>query len=522
MTEKQKLSETHKGKSSWNKGKKLSVEHRKKLSEAHKGKSAWNKGKIGVSSEENKKKHSEFMKEYFKSHKHPMIGKKPSLETIRKGVEARKITISNPEVRKRLSESHKGHVAWNKGKIMPKEIRQRLHRITIEEMQDIAKSNEGECLSKEYNGSQNKLRWKCEKGHEWEATPHLIKRGAWCPDCSYRVGEKVCRGYFEVLFKEKFPKKHPLWLKGSKGRNLELDGYCEHLNLAFEYQGGQHNHATHYFNKTSGFETIKQHDEFKKQKCLQTGVTLIQVPYHTDYKKLGKWIEEECKKRGFNPLVTSDKIDYKNFNVYSSKDLEEIQEIAKSKDGRCLSKDYINVFTELEWQCEKGHIWKANPHAIKRGGWCPVCSLERAKYDWKNQSGTASEFQKNELDVLRNLAKMKDGECLSDTYINNSTKLKWKCKEGHIWETKSGNIKFGKWCPKCSYEYRGSLTRGNIAEMQKIAENRGGKCLSEKFVNVDTKLRWQCKEGHIWEAVPSSIKRGSWCPECHRLKRKIH
>lgn len=42
-----KLSEIKKGKSTWNKGKKLTKEHRKNLSEAHKGQSAWNKGKRG-------------------------------------------------------------------------------------------------------------------------------------------------------------------------------------------------------------------------------------------------------------------------------------------------------------------------------------------------------------------------------------------------------------------------------------------------------------------------------------------
>ncbi len=55
--------------------------------------------------------------------------------------------------------------------------------------------------------------------------------------------------------------------------------------------------------------------------------------------------------------------------------------------------------------------------------------------------------------------------------------------------------------------------------MREIAKEQGGKCLSKKYLGNKTKLKWQCKLGHIWEAVPSSVKRGSWCPECGIKKR---
>ncbi len=53
-----------------------------------------------------------------------------------------------------------------------------------------------------------------------------------------------------------------------------------------------------------------------------------------------------------------------------------------------------------------------------------------------------------------------------------------------------------------------------IRAMQKLAEKRGGKCLSNFYVNNNTKLHWECAKGHTWSAVPGSIQQGQWCPRC--------
>lgn len=59
----------------------------------------------------------------------------------------------------------------------------------------------------------------------------------------------------------------------------------------------------------------------------------------------------------------------------------------------------------------------------------------------------------------------------------------------------------------------------HIDQMRGIAIVRGGKCLSDFYINNHTKLRWLCAEGHEWEATPGNIKAaGSWCPKCARRK----
>ncbi len=48
----------------------------------------------------------------------------------------------------------------------------------------IAESHGGECLSPQYVDSQTKLRFRCARGHEWEARPNAIKQGKWCRICA--------------------------------------------------------------------------------------------------------------------------------------------------------------------------------------------------------------------------------------------------------------------------------------------------------------------------------------------------
>jgi len=53
--------------------------------------------------------------------------------------------------------------------------------------------------------------------------------------------------------------------------------------------------------------------------------------------------------------------------------IEEMQEIAKSRNGECLSIAYINGKSYLEWKCSNNHTWKAKACTIKEGKWCPHC-----------------------------------------------------------------------------------------------------------------------------------------------------
>ncbi len=55
----------------------------------------------------------------------------------------------------------------------------------------------------------------------------------------------------------------------------------------------------------------------------------------------------------------------------------------------------------------------------------------------------------------------------------------------------------------------------SLSTLQEIAANRGGKCLSENYVDVKNKYDWECKDGHKWSSSADSIiNQNSWCPTC--------
>ncbi len=299
--------------------------------------------------------------------------------------------------------------------------------LDIHEMQHVARTRGGECLSKYYRNSTTKLKFICEHGHEWMAQPSNIIQGYWCPDCggSQRLTIEAMR-------------------EMAKARN----GKC----LSRKY--------------TNAKTPLKWECEF--------GHVWVTAPKNI---RKGHWCPE-CggSKKG---------------------NIKQMRELAQARNGQCCSKKYINANTKLEWQCDKGHRWRSKPSLITQGSWCPTCH------------GT----HKKTIEDMQTIAKKWGGKCLSETYTNLLTNMKWQCAKGHIWETQAGNIVQGHWCPEC----RGSK-KGTIEQMKEIAKSRGEQCCSRVYKSNAIKLKWKCKEGHTWEAVPKSVKKGSWCGKCASIK----
>lgn len=129
---KQKLSESHKGKTPWNKGIPHTIETKTKMSQSHKGHSVSTETKLKISAGNKKPKNYIMIDEAKEKLRQRMLGNKYTLgynhtkEACEKISKTHKGKFVSEETRKKLSISLKGRVPHNKGKQHSPETRKKI------------------------------------------------------------------------------------------------------------------------------------------------------------------------------------------------------------------------------------------------------------------------------------------------------------------------------------------------------------------------------------------------------------
>ncbi|ARF12380.1 hypothetical protein Klosneuvirus_5_50 [Klosneuvirus KNV1] len=314
---------------------------------------------------------------------------------------------------------------------------------SIEMAQYIASQRMGKCLSTTYDSYDEKLTWECYYGHVWEAQMRTVVEKTWCPKCKINIGEEITRCIFETLFNCKFER-----IRLEILNSLELDGYNENIQLAYEYDGIQHYQFVPRFHKTEDdFKAQQERDKLKDKLCKKSHIILIRIPYDIEYNKIKDHICQECNRLNI-AIPNNIDIDHTKFTqIYKLKDekYQELKKMVELKEGTLISTSYVHTDDPIEVKCCKGHIWSTTHHMIKNNKWCPKCNDER----------------KHTIDEMYQIAQSREGECLSITYINNKTKLTWICRKGHIWNARPDVI-IRSWCRTCYDEDRQSyITNSN-------------------------------------------------------------
>jgi hypothetical protein len=190
----------------------------------------------------------------------------------------------------------------------------------------------------------------------------------------------------------------------------------------------------------------------------------------------------------------------------SADGLERLKEAARAKGGRCLARRYVGRMGEYECECAQRHRWKTTGAHLLAGHWCAQCAAQQRGASLRTIEG---------LEKMRAAAEAHGGVCLAQAYAGRLARYRFRCARGHEWETEGGLVLSGHWCKRCAHDQ----LRSTLAQMQAVALARGGRCLSTEYRNSRVKLTWECHRGHVWEAVPGSVKQGTWCPNCAVLDR---
>lgn len=105
-------------------------------------------------------------------------------------------------------------------------------------------------------------------------------------------GETICRHILQDIYGMDFPTVRPDFLKNPEtGYNLELDGYCDELQIGFEYNGIQHYIFPNFAHRTEkDFEKQIRRDQYKIEACDLSGVYLISIPYNIPHNMIKDYI----------------------------------------------------------------------------------------------------------------------------------------------------------------------------------------------------------------------------------------
>lgn len=112
--------------------------------------------------------------------------------------------------------------------------------------------------------------------------------------------ENMCRKIIEKIYNKKFPSIRPKFLKSPMTKKcLELDCYNAELKIALEYNGQQHYTFTPHFHKSKrDFYSQVHRDDWKRKRCRELGIRLIEIPYWVVPADLEGYIIRELQKKG--------------------------------------------------------------------------------------------------------------------------------------------------------------------------------------------------------------------------------
>ena len=330
------------------------------------------------------------------------------------------------------------------------------------------------------SGSQKKVWWRCEKGHEWSSQiASRVCGGAGCPVCSGKrvvAGENDLATFAPVLAAQWHPTKNAP-LTPEQVRPLSNKKVWWRCEKGHEWKTS----INHRMRNTSGCPVCANREILAGYNDLATLMPELAAEWHPT----------------LNGALTP-------------------QEVGIGTQKRAW------------WRCAKGHVWKAEILSRAKGGCgCPVCE-GHAVVAGENDLATAMP------ELVKQWHPTKNGELTPDQLRPQSNKsVWWRCELGHEWKANvNSRVQGGSGCPYCTGRKVLEGFNDLATTLPEVAKQwhptlNGALTPQQVTRGSHRKVWWTCPDGHVWKAMVYS--RGSvqksGCPICAgqgRRSRTLH
>ncbi len=380
-------------------------------------------------------------------------------------------------------------------------------------------------------GSGKKVWWKCDKGHEWQATIDKRNKGRGCP---YSPGKKVLKGVNDLVTINPYLAKE--WNYDKNGNLKPKDVTVNSGKKVWWMCSKGHEWQAIIANRNKG----------------------IGCPICSGYQVL----------KGYNDLATTNSKLAKEWNYEKNGNLK--PEIVTAGSNK-----------KVWWKCAKGHEWQASIASRNFGRDCPICTSERntsfpeyvilyylekygieAIHMYKEKGyeldiyipskkiaieydGYLWHKNKRKKDLEKNLKCKKDGitlyrirESLSllndssiDYVVDKNQKDLSEVIQKILSEITGINIDVDLKRDAIEIENlrehsekENSLFETNLELAKEWNYDKNGNLRPEHVLaNSGKKVWWKCAKGHEWQAIIYSRNKGNGCPYCagkHAIKGK--
>ena len=181
--------------------------------------------------------------------------------------------------------------------------------------------------------------------------------------------------------------------------------------------------------------------------------------------------------------------------------IEIVKKFSEDNNFSCLSLEYKNAITKMDFKCPKNHIHNTTWQVFSRKPCCSICS----------------KLKKKTIEEIKEHALLDGTQCISE-YYNPKEKLTFCCPShnNHHYRMLWGNFQNGHRCKKCSDIKNGTLKRNSINYIQKYLFLNEDTLLSTEYKNAHKKLDIKCSDNHIFHMSWNTYQRGHRCWTCFK------